>query len=386
MKKLCLAVLTCVLCLFMIVATSGTTQSVSAAPSTTKQYSAKSYCLMAEDGQVLTENNSSERLPIASMTKVMSLNLIFEALERGDIKLDEIVVASETAAGMGGSQVFLEAGGEYKVDDLIKSIVVSSANDATVLMAERLAGSEQNFVDKMNAKALELGLKNTNYKNATGLPAADHYSSALDSAKVFKELLGHKAYFNYSQIWMDKIEHPKGRETELANTNKLLKQYSFCDAGKTGSTSEAGFCMSASAVKNDMRLIAVVIGSKSSTDRFNKTKELFNYGFDNFEKSVIVETDKKFNIGLENGKVRNFVAKAEDGFVSIVKKGENNQIETKVIINKSTAPIKRDEAVGEILCTKNGEVIKTIRLIATESVDELGYYDYLQKALENYFF
>lgn len=386
MKKLCLTMLSCALCVCLILMASLTPNSVSAATKATKQYSTKSFCLLAEDGQVLTENNSAERLPIASMTKVMSLNLIFEALERGDIKLDETVVASETAAGMGGSQVFLEAGGEYKVDDLIKSIVVSSANDATVLMAERLAGSEENFVTKMNEKALALGLKNTNFKNATGLPAPDHYSSALDSAKMFKELLTHKAYFNYSQIWMDKISHPGERVTELANTNKLLKQYSLCDAGKTGSTSEAGFCMSASAVKDDMRLIAVVIGSNSSTDRFNKTKELFNYGFDNYTKQVIVEADKKFNIGIENGKTSSIVAKAEDGFVSIVKKGEVDPIETKVVINKSAAPIKRDEAIGEILCTKNGEVIKTIRLISTEGVDELGYYDYLQKALENYFF
>ncbi len=203
---------------------------------------------------------------------------------------------------------------------------------------------------------------------------------------MFKELTKHNEYFNYSKIWMDKIEHPNNRFTELANTNKLLKQYPSCDAGKTGSTSEAGFCISASAVKNDMRLYAVVIGADTSKERFNKTKELFNYGFDNFTKSVIVPNDFKVTAEINNGKEKLCVAKAEEEFVSIVKKGDKHEIETKVLINKNFAPISEGEQIGEVLCIKNGEVIKSIKLLSTINVKKLGYYDYLKKALSKYYF
>lgn len=341
---------------------------------------------MAEDGQILQEKNIDEKLPIASMTKVMTLILTFEELDKNAITLDEKVIASETAAAMGGSQVFIEEGGAYTIDSLIKSIVVASANDASVLMAERISGSEAEFVKRMNEKANSLGLKNTNFKNATGLPAADHYSTSRDLAVMFKELTKHKAYFNYSGIWMDKIEHPKNRITEISNTNKLLKQYTLCDAGKTGSTSEAGFCISASAIKDDMRLFAVVIGSDNSKDRFEKTKQLFNYGFDNFTKSVIVDNDHKIEIETTNGKQKICVAQVEEGFVSIVKKGDKSEFETKVILNKTNAPIKIGETLGEILVVKNGEVVKEINLISTCDIKIQSYYDYIRKTIQKFYF
>ncbi len=384
MKKFCLAFLTICL-LFISLVARPVVQVATAAPAKATD-TAKSYILMAEDGQILKEKNIDEQLPIASMTKIMTLILAFDELDKNNLTLDEKIIASETAASMGGSQVFIEEGGEYTVDSLLKSIVVASGNDASVLIAECIAGSEEEFVKRMNEKANELGLKNTHFKNCTGLPAPDHYSSALDSAKMFKELTKHNEYFNYSKIWMDKIEHPNNRFTELANTNKLLKQYPSCDAGKTGSTSEAGFCISASAVKNDMRLYAVVIGADTSKERFNKTKELFNYGFDNFTKSVIVPNDFKVTAEINNGKEKLCVAKAEEEFVSIVKKGDKHEIETKVLINKNFAPISEGEQIGEVLCIKNGEVIKSIKLLSTINVKKLGYYDYLKKALSKYYF
>ncbi len=383
MKKTIISIL-----VFMLLLTAffhpQSVQVVDAAPA--KDYTAKSYILMSEDGQILKEKNIDEKLPIASMTKVMTLILTFEELEKNTLTLDELVVASETAASMGGSQVFIEENGKYSIDSLIKSIVVASANDASVLMAERIAGSELEFVNHMNEKAKALKLTNTNFKNCTGLPAADHYSCARDLAVMFKELTKHNNYFNYSKIWMDKIDHPNDRYTEISNTNKLLKQYPLCDAGKTGSTSEAGFCISASAVKDDMRLYAVVIGSENSKDRFNKTKELFNYGFDNYTKSVIIPKDYSLNVEVEKGKESVCVAHVAEDFVFIIKKGDKQDIETKVVINKQSAPIVKGEEIGEILCVKNGEVIKTVKLLASTNIDKLSYWDFVKKTIQELYF
>ena len=193
---------------------------------------------------------------------------------------------------MGGSQVFIESGGEYSIGDLLKSTIVSSANDASVALAEKIAGSENNFVKLMNKKALELGMKNTNYVNCTGLPASNQFSSAKDTAILLKEVFKYDTYHNYSKIWMDTLKHPKGRETELVNTNKLIRYYEGCDGGKTGSTNEAGYCLATTAKRGDMRLIAVVLGAENGKLRFAETSKLLNFGFNNFENKLIVSKDE----------------------------------------------------------------------------------------------
>ena len=197
-------------------------------------------------------HNENKRLPIASMTKIMLLDLVYENLDNGNISLDEEVTVSENASKMGGSQVFLESGFNYKIGDLIKSITVASANDASVAMAERLYGSEEECVIKMNEKANSLGLKNTQFVNCTGLPKPMQYSSAKDITLIFADLITHKTYFDYSKIWMDKIEHSKNH-TEISNTNKLVRFYDGCDGGKTGFTNEAGFCLTATAKRGNKK-------------------------------------------------------------------------------------------------------------------------------------
>ena len=244
--------------------------------------SKSAYLMDYKTKTVIYEKNELEHLPIASMCKVMTLLLCFDEIDNGNIKYDEKITISENSAGMGGSQVFLEKDGEYIVGELIKSIVVASANDACVAMAERIAGSQANFVDKMNEKASELGMNNTVFVNCTGLPQAGQYSCARDVGVMFSKLLEHKDYYKFSKIWTDVVMHPNDRKTEISNTNKLIRFYKGCDSGKTGYTNEAGHCLTASAVRNDMRLVGVVICASNSKERFSDVSNMFNYGFDNF--------------------------------------------------------------------------------------------------------
>ncbi|MBQ9794867.1 MAG: D-alanyl-D-alanine carboxypeptidase, partial [Clostridia bacterium] len=224
-------------------------------------------CLLMEasTGKVLYADNQHERLPIASVTKVMATLLIMEALDGGKIALEDTVTVSERAASMGGSQVFLEPGEQMSVDDLLKSVIVVSANDATVALAEAIYGSEEAFIAAMNQKGKELGLKNTNFVNTNGLPAQGHYSSAYDVAVTTRELLKHSTVLNYTNIWMDTI---RDGAFGLANTNKLVRFYKGANGMKTGFTSEAGYCLSGTALRDGMQLIAVVLGSPTSEDRF----------------------------------------------------------------------------------------------------------------------
>ena len=252
----------------------------------------KSYYLMdINTEKMLIGNNENERLEVASMVKLMTTLLTMEKIEKGEWSLDTKLLTSEYAASMEGSQAFLDAGSEYSIDELLKSIIVASANDSCVVIAENMSGSEQNFVDLMNTKAQELGMTNTLYANCTGLPATMQYSCAKDIAHILAEVYKHDIYHKYSTIWMDKIVHPSGRETELVNTNRLIRYYPGCDSGKTGFTDEAGYCLSASASKNGMRLVSVVIGAKSSAERFEHSTTLLNYGFNNYENRKLISSE-----------------------------------------------------------------------------------------------
>ena len=247
----------------------------------------------AKSKTIIYSKNSEERLPIASMTKLASLMLIFEAIDEGILSEDTMIRVSKYAASVEGSSAFLDAGSEYKAGDLIMTVIVCSANDSTVALAETVAGSEENFVRKMNEKAKEMGLKNTNFMNSTGLPAVDHYSSACDISKIYATICDNKIYKKYSKIWMTELIHPSKRKTDIVNTNRLIRTYEGCDSGKTGFTSEAGFCLSASATRGGMRLIGVVIGADSSKTRFNEMANMFNYGFASYENKVIIEKIKR---------------------------------------------------------------------------------------------
>ncbi len=352
-------------------------------------YKAKSLFLMDYNtNQILFENNSQEKMPVASIVKLMTICLTCEELDCGRLKLDDKIIASEKAASMGGSQVFIEAGGEYSVSDLLKSTIVSSANDASVVLAETIAGSEEDFVVLMNKKANELGLTNTNYVNCTGLPASNQFSCARDTAILLKEVTKHKDYHKFSTIWIDTLKHSKGRETELVNTNKLIRYFEGCDGGKTGSTNEAGYCLAATAKRNNMRLIGVVLGAENGKARFAETSKLLNFGFSNFENKLIVDKNISVseNICVSSGKQDFVIGKPkEDLYILVEKRNSADNIFTEIKVNKNIkAPIKQGDKLGEIYVIKNGEVVAQTDIISRSYVEKAGLYDNITKTINNW--
>lgn len=350
---------------------------------------AKAAFLMdSRTGKVLYEQNSDEKYPVASIVKLMTILLTLENIENNNLDLDAKVTASETASSMGGSQVFIEAGGEYSIEDLLKSVIVSSANDASVLLAETISGSENGFVKLMNKRAEELGLENTNYVNSTGLPIANQFSSAKDCAMLLREVSKHDLYHRYSKIWIDKLSHPKGRETELVNTNKLIRYYKGCEGGKTGSTDEAGYCLSAVASRGDMKLIAVVLGTESSKDRFAETTKLLNYGFGTFENKKIITKSQELSekLKISNGKQKDISIQYKEDFYYTCAKNEKANITTKVELNTNLkAPISKGEKVGKVLIIVDNIVVGEIEIISAESVDKTTVFDNIVRILDNYY-
>ena len=348
------------------------------------EISSKSACLMDFDSkQVLFEKNSHEHLPVASMVKMMTILLTLRNLDDGNISLDDKVFTSENASGMGGSQVFIDPYQEYVLSDMLKSVIIASANDASVALAEHISGSENNFVKQMNKCAKELGMVDTNYVNCTGLPAPEQYSSAYDSALVLSEITKYDIYHDYSTIWMDKLVHPSGRVTELVNTNRLVKYYDGCDGGKTGSTNEAGCCLSASAKRNDMRLVSVIVGAPDSKTRFNECSSLFNFGFANFENKKLVSADESLGqIPVFKGKVERIDVYAKEDYFALINK--NNQEDFNVSLRFPSSVkggIKSGESVGKILVLKNDEIVKEIEIVTHEDLGKMGYIDSVKKVL-----
>ncbi len=356
----------------------------------TSEFHAKSksaYLIDYKTNTVIYSKNELEHLPIASMCKVMTLLICFDALQNKQISLDETVIISENASGMGGSQVFLETNGEYKIGDLIKSITVASANDACVAMAEKLYGSENNFVQVMNDKARELEMNNTIFTNCTGLPQAGQYSCAKDVAVMFSKLLEHEEYYKFSRIWTDVVLHPNERRTEISNTNKLIRFYKGCDSGKTGYTSEAGHCLVASAIRNNMRLISVVICSKNSKERFNDVSCMFNFGFDNYVNKLIIDNEKPLDIKVEikGGKKDSLQVFAEKPLYIFSRRDTKRAIEINFEpINKICAPISKGEIVGKLIIYENGIEINSVNVLSGENIYKKTYFDIIQDIGKNW--
>lgn len=333
---------------------------------------AKSSILMEySTGQILAENNADERLSIASVTKIMTLLLIMEALDAGKIKMEDMVTVSENAMSMGGSTMFLEAGEQLSVDEMIKGIAVASANDGCVAMAEHLCGSEEAFVDMMNERAKELGMDNTQFMNTNGLDEEGHYSSARDVAKMSRELMSHEKIFEYTTIWTGMMHNDK---FELANTNKLIRFYQGANGLKTGSTSEAGCCLSASAKRNDMQLIAVVLGAPTSKDRFNSARALLDYGFANYAvEKPFEEGENVTSIKINKGTKDELGVKVSGDCGILVEKSVKNNIETEFELpDEITAPIAKNDKVGIMKFVANGEVIGERDLVACETIEKKG--------------
>ena len=333
---------------------------------------AKSAILMEDStGKVLYESNPDERVPIASVTKVMTMLLIMEAVDSGKITLDDMVTVSENAMSYGGSTMFLEAGEQLTVNDMMKGIAVASANDGCVAMAEHLAGSESAFVDMMNAKAQELGMENTHFMNTNGLDEDNHYSSARDVAIMSRELIKHKTIFNYTSIWMDTL---RGGKFQLANTNKLIRFYEGANGLKTGSTSKALCCLSATAKRNDMQLIAVVLGAPTSAERFSSAKSLLDYGFANYAVNTQVTAgDEIDRVHVEKGVDNEVSVVAADTYSTLVKKGQEDNVTKEIILDEQiTAPLEAGEKLGTMKISRDGETLAEIDLNAANEVEKKG--------------
>jgi len=351
------------------------------------QLSCKSALLYdAKSNTVIYEKNASQRLPIASMTKLASLMIVFEAIEQGKLNLDDYITVSKEAADTEGSSAFLDFNSKYKVGDLIMTVIVCSANDSTVALAEAVAGSEGAFVRLLNKKAEEMNLQDTNFINSTGLPAVDHYSSALDISKIYTSIYDNEIYKKYSKIWMTELVHPSGRKTDIVNTNRLIRSYQGCQSGKTGFTNDAGFCLSASAVRGDMNLVGVVIGAESSKIRFNEMADLFDYGFDNYQNKILVSSKTPLiNVDVENAKVSNVDLYSKTDVVKFLKIGEQFDFSLDYKLNTMKAPIMAGQTVGTLyVIDSNNIVIDECAIITRENIEEIKVNEILKKIFVNF--
>ena len=355
------------------------------------EISAPSAILMeASTGQVVYEKNPDEERPPASVTKIMTLLLIFDALETGQISLEDTVTTSEYAASMGGSQVFLEPGETQTVDTLIKCIAVASANDACVAMAEHIAGSEEEFVNKMNERAKELGMEHTHFVNCNGLDADGHLTTARDISLMSRELIRlYPQIRDYAMIWMENITHTtkKGSsEFGLTNTNKLVRHYEYTTGLKTGSTSQAGFCISATAEKNGMELIAVIMAAETSRDRTKDAIALLNYGFGKCSVYKEEKNEKNARIPVKNGVKEKAATAQEELFTYVDMEGSDlSKIERKVQMKKALkAQVKQGQEAGKAVYYLDGKEIGSCRILTTEAVEKMKYTDAVEKVVDNF--
>ena len=345
------------------------------------EINAKSAVLMdAETGIVLYTKNASEALPPASVTKIMTLLLVAEAIEKESISLVDRVLVSANAASMGGSQIFIKEGEEFTVEELLKSTVIASANDAAVALAETVAGSESAFVNLMNERAKELGMTNTTFENATGLDdtATNHVTSAYDIALMSRELLKYKTVTDYSNIWQDNI---RNGEFILTNTNRLVRYYDGCTGLKTGSTDKAGFCVSATAKRDGMHLIAVVMGANTRNERNNAARAMLDFGFANYALYSEPEYELE-NVDVIKG-VKDEVAVYSKAFAKLINKADKKGIEKEYSIPDSIcAPLKTGDVIGKVVYKLNGEIIGQSELYVKEDIEEIKVKDLFLRMLK----
>ena len=334
---------------------------------------AKSCILMeAKTGKILYEDNADEKAAPASITKIMSLVLIMEALDNGRLTLDTVVTASEHACSMGGSQIWLEPGEQMTVNELLKAAVIASANDATVALAEAVSGSEETFVDEMNKKAKSLGMNSTTFINCTGLDVEGHVTTAHDVALMSRELIGHELIKQYSTVWMDSL---RNGESELVNTNKLVRFYEGCTGLKTGTTSKAGYCLSATAKRNGMELVAVVMDGQTSGDRFEGAKKLLNYGFANYTfSSLEADLEENLSVAVKNGTESTVVVRAGEKLDLLLKRSENGKITQEISIEPEIiAPVKAGQKVGTVSFLLDGKELGSVDIITENEVPKLNF-------------
>ncbi len=332
---------------------------------------AKSAILIeASTGKVLYEKNADQALPPASMTKIMTLLLTMEAIEKGQIALEDNVLVSENASSMGGSQVYLEANSEYTLDEIIKAVCIASGNDAAVVLAEAIGGSTSNFVDMMNKRAKELGLTSTNFVNVYGLDADGHVSSARDMAIMARELIKHDLILQYSSIYEDYLEKKDGSSLWMVNTNKLVRFYQGVDGLKTGYTSKAGYCLTATGKWNGLRLISVVMGEQSQEERTKDTTELLNYGKSNYKiKSILEENTSLGQVNIALGEKDTIEFELKDSITDLIKVGEEEKTYNyEMDLYKVKAPVSKGDTVGKLYLYIDGKKTQTYDLVSQETV------------------
>lgn len=349
---------------------------------------AKSAILIDPDSKkILYEKNIYDEVSIASLTKMMGLILIFERIESGDIKYTDKVVASSNAAGMGGSQIWLSEGEELTVDELLKGIIMASANDGIVAMAEYIGGTEENFVQMMNKKAKELNLVHTNFVNSTGLDEKNHYSSAYDLSIIASELMKHKDVFKYTTLYEDYLRKNTSNKFWLVNTNKLLKSYKGVDGLKTGMTDNAGYCMAITAKRNGMRILAIVLGEKEGKVRNKETANLLDYGFNNYEVNTIKKKGEKVGeISIEKS-IPEKIDIVIDEDISIIRQKNDTKKEYKseVKLNNLHLPIKKGEIIGRLIIKDNNDIIKEVTLKSNQDMKKRGFFDLWGNILKSMF-
>ena len=376
MNKRAVTLLLCLMLAALSILRGFTASAAEFTPATTADFDvpcAAAILVDEDSGTVLYEKNADARRPIASITKVMTLLLTFEALEAGKISLDDFVPVSEHAYHMGGSQIWLEPGEEMTLNDMLKAICISSANDAAVAVAEYVGGSEPAFAEMMNARAAELGMTNTHFVNACGLDEPEHLSTARDVAVMSREmLLHHTEVRDYCSIWMDTL---RGGATQLVNTNKLLKSYSGITGLKTGTTGKAGVCISASAERDGLRLIAVVLGAASGKERFQAASTLLDYGFSHFESAAAeLPADAPLSLPVERGTAESVALTYTAPERCLMPKGESSTLQVALDLpQKLAAPIRAGETVGTVKISNGSVELASYPVTAAQDVDALSF-------------
>lgn len=342
--------------------------------------------LDATTGTILYKKNEHEKLAPASMTKVMSMLLIMEAIDNGSLSLEDEVLISENAANMGGSQVYLQAGEVYQVKELLKGIAVASGNDAVVAMAEKVSGTVEEFVKRMNERAKELGAVDTNFVNPHGLDAENHYTTAYDMALFAKELLKHPTILQYTSIYEDYLQKKDGSSIWLVNTNKLVRFYDGVDGLKTGFTTTAGYCLTATAKKNNLRLISVVMGAETSDKRSSDTTNLLNYGFNTYKSHVVLTSNDSLGIKrVENGVVEQVDLVLTSDYVKLLKQTDAKpNVSFNIKVNSLVAPLKKGDVVGEAeVVDENGNVVDTLSVTVKDDVSKANWWELFLKNLKH---
>ena len=338
-------------------------------------------------GTIIFEKNADERREVASITKLMTALLVMEAIDRGDVQLNDSVQVSQNAAAMKGSQALLDANATYSLEDLLRTTIMASANDSAVALSEYLCGSEEAFVARMNARAGELGMSNTHYVNCTGYPQEGQYTTARDVCTLSCEVAKNPLYTKYSSVWIDKLNHPGGRVTDLTNTNRLVRFYQGCDGFKTGSTDAAKYCLAATAEKNGMRLVAIVLGTPVSQTRFDEARAMLDYGFANYQRIAIANKGDLLGetLPIHGGAADTVDLALGSGLSMLLKNGQQSGLKMELALPEyADAPIAKGDILGTVNVMLNGQVIAKLNCVAATDVPRPGFIEGLYRILHNW--